>query len=129
MTDPIADMFTQIRNASLAQKQTVEIPFSKLKFEIGKILEKEGFIRSLEARGRKARKDIEIALRYEQKVPAISDIKRISKPGKRIYSRGNDLRKVKGGMGIAIISTSKGLMTDKEARKQNIGGEILGEVL
>ncbi len=128
MTDPIADMFTQIRNASLVQKETVEIPFSNLKFEIGKILEKEGFIKSTEIRGRKTRKDIEITLRYEQKIPAIAEIKRISKPGQRIYSAGNELRRVKGGMGIAIISTSKGLMTDKEARKQNIGGEIIGQV-
>jgi len=128
MTDPIADMFSQIRNASLVQKETVEIPFSNLKFEIGKILEKEGFIKLAEVRGRKARKDIEITLRYEQKIPAIAEIKRISKPGQRIYSAGTELKRVKGGMGIAIISTSKGLMTDREARKQNIGGEIIGQI-
>lgn len=128
MTDPIADMFTQIRNASLARKETVEIPFSRLKFEIGKILQKQGFVKSIELRGRKARKDIEIILRYEDKMPVIAEIKRVSKPGQRIYSSGDALKRVKGGMGIAIISTSKGLMTDKEARRQNIGGEIIGQV-
>lgn len=128
MTDPIADMFTQIRNAQAIQKEMVEVPFSQIKLDIGKILEKEGFIKAIELHGRRVRKTVEIALKYTDKIPAISEIVRVSKPGQRIYSSATRLKKVKGGMGIAVLSTSKGIMTDKEARKLNIGGEIIGEI-
>jgi small subunit ribosomal protein S8 len=128
MTDPISDMLNRIRNAQAVFHPTVEIPFSNLKYEIAKILAKSGFIEKVEKKGRKVKKNIEITLKYEDKIPAISGIKRISKPGQRIYSDFRKIRKVKGGYGIAIISTSKGLMTDKEARRQKLGGEILFEI-
>lgn len=129
MSDPISDMLTSIRNAVSVKQSTVLIPFSKLKYELLQILEKKGFIEKVEKRGKKARKMIKITLKYfEDGEGAISGLKRISKPGQRIYSPWNKIRKVKGGLGIAIISTSKGLMTDQEARKKKIGGEILCEI-
>lgn len=134
--DPIADMLTTIRNAVLVKKEKVDIPFSKIKFEISKILEKHGFFEKVEKKKKKVKKGktppkpfIEITLKYdENKVPAISGLKRISKPGQRIYIPYKDLKKVKGGFGIAILSTSKGLMTDKEAKKRKVGGELICEV-
>jgi small subunit ribosomal protein S8 len=128
MTDPISDMLNRIRNAQAVFHPTVEIPFSNLKYEIAKILAKNGFIEKVEKKRRKVKKSIEITLKYENKTPAISGLKRISKPGQRIYSDFRKIKKVKGGYGIAIISTSKGLMTDKEARKQKLGGEVLCEI-
>ena len=126
--DPIANMLTSIRNAQAVSKETVEIPFSKLKFGIAEILEKEGFIDKVEKRGRKIKKVIEIKLKYEDKKPVISGLKRISKPGQRIYLSAQEIRRVRSGYGISIISTSKGLMTNKEARKKNMGGEIICEI-
>ena len=128
MTDPITDMLNRIRNAQAAFKEMAVIPFSNLKYEIAGILEKEKFIEGVEKKGRKADKVIEIKLKYSDKIPAISSLKRISKPGKRIYSSVAQIKKVRQGYGIAIISTSKGLMTNKEARKQKLGGEVLCEV-
>jgi small subunit ribosomal protein S8 len=133
--DPISDMLTAIKNAIAVKKETVDIPFSKIKFEIAKILEKEGFIERVEKKKKKTKKGrmkpkpfLEIHLKYEEKRGAISGIKIISKPGQRIYSPYKKIKKAKGGYGIAIISTSKGLMTDKEARKQKVGGEVICEV-
>jgi small subunit ribosomal protein S8 len=126
--DPISDMLTAIKNAQAVKKETVEVPFSNLKFEIAKILEKNGFVEKVGKKGVKKKKVIEIKLKYENGLPAISGLKRISKPGQRIYLPVKKIRKVKGGYGIAIISTSKGVMTDKEARKLKVGGEILCEV-
>jgi small subunit ribosomal protein S8 len=134
--DPISDMFSAIKNAQAVKKDTVDVPFSKIKFEILKILEKEKFIEKVEKikkkiqRGKKKPKPfLRIKLKYdENKIGAISDIKRISKPGQRIYLPYKKIKKVKGGYGISIISTSKGIMTDKEARKQKIGGEIICEI-
>lgn len=128
MTDPVSNMLTMIRNAKSASKEAVEIPFSNLKYEIAKILEKEGFVGKVEKQGRKEKKFIEIALKYNDKTPAISGLKKISKPGQKIYADFRNIKKVKGGFGIAIISTSKGLMTNKEARKQKIGGEVICEI-
>jgi len=129
MPDPISDMLTSIRNAVAVRQPTVLIPFSKLKYELLEILEKKGFIEKVEKRGRKAKKIIKITLKYSKDgEPAISGLKRISKPGQRIYSPWNKIKRVKGGLGIAIISTSKGLMTDNEARKKRTGGEILCEI-
>ncbi len=128
MTDPIANMLTQIRNAQAVGTPEVEIPFSNLKYEIAKILAKKGFIEKLEKRGKKSKKSIKITLKYQDGMPAISGLKRISKPGQRIYLNYRKIKRVKGGYGIAIISTSKGLMTDQEARKQKLGGEILCEI-
>lgn len=126
--DPISDMLTSIRNALAVKHLTVKIPFSKLKYEMAQILEKEGFVEKVERKGKRAKKIIEITLKYENDSPAISGLKRISKPGQRIYLPYKKIKKVKGGYGIAIISTSKGLMTDKEARKQKLGGEVICEV-
>lgn len=133
--DPISDMLTSIRNALAVRKETVDVPFSKLKFEIAKILEREGFIEKVAKKKKKIKKGkmkpkpfLEIHLKYENKIPAIFGLKRISKPGQKIYLPYKKIKKVKGGYGIAIISTSKGLMTDKEARKNKIGGEVICEI-
>lgn len=129
MTDPITDMFNRIKNAQAVNHQTVAIPFSKLKFEIAKVLEKQGFIEKIEKKGKKVKKIIEITLKYDKdKTPAISGIKRISKPGQRIYRPAVNIKKVRGGYGILVVSTSEGLMTNKEARKKKLGGEIICEV-
>lgn len=128
MTDPIADMLNRIRNAQAVSHQTVNIPFSNLKYEIAKVLKKHGFIEKVEKKGKKVNKTIEITLKYDGKTPVISSLKRISKPGQRIYKGSKELRRVRGGYGIAIISTPKGLMTNKESRKQKIGGEVLCEI-
>ncbi len=126
--DPIADMLTQIRNAQAVLKETVDVPFSNLKYEIAKILEREKFIEKAEKKGKKVKKTIEITLKYDNKIPVISGLKRISKSGQRIYLPVKKIKSVRGGYGMAIISTSRGLMTDKEARKQKAGGEILCEI-
>lgn len=126
--DPIADMLITIKNAQAVGKLTVKIPFSKIKLEIAKILKKEGFINEVEEKGRR-KKSLIIFLKYdEEKKPAISGVKRISKPGQKIWKGYREIRKVKGGYGIAIISTPRGLMTDSQARKQKVGGEILCEI-
>jgi len=139
MTDPITDMLNRIRNAQAVLKETVDIPFSNLKYEISIILEKENFIEKVEKKGRKTKKFIKINLKYlpsratakgedKIKVAAISGLKRISKPGQRIYLSAKKIRRVRGGYGIAIISTPKGLMTNKDARKKKLGGEIICEI-
>ncbi len=128
MNDPISNMLTSIRNALACQHSRVAVPFSNLKYEIAKILEREGFIERVEKRGR-IKKNLILTLKYsEDGVPAILGLKRISKPAQRIYKSSKEIKKVKGGYGIAIISTSKGLMTDREARKQKIGGEVICEI-
>jgi len=128
MTDPITDMLNRIKNAQAVFHPTVDVPFSNLKYEIAKILEKKGFIEKVEKKGKKIKRTIEITLKYQNKTPAISGLKRISKLGQRKYLPAKKIRKVRGGYGIAIISTSKGLMTDKEARKQKLGGEVICEI-
>lgn len=128
MTDPITDMLNRIRNAQAVAKETVTIPFSNIKYEIAKILEKENFVGKVEKKGRKIKKTIEVVLKYEDKEPAILGLKRISKPGQRIYTGFNEIKKVKQGYGIAIISTPKGLMTDRKAKKDKIGGEIIAHI-
>ena len=126
--DPIADMLTKIRNALLVKKEKVLVPFSKLKFQIAKILQEKGFVENVERKRRKAKKVIEITLKYSNGESAISGLKRISKPGQRIYLPAKKIKRVKGGFGIAIISTSRGLMTDEEARKRRLGGEVICEI-
>ena len=129
MTDPIADMLTRIRNAIAQRHERVEVPFSKLKLAISKVLERKGFIRGVEMRKLRGKKVLELELRYLQTGDsAIAELKRVSKPGVRKYQGALQLRRVKGGYGIAIISTSKGVMTDREAKEQGFGGEILCEV-
>ncbi|MFH1451072.1 MAG: 30S ribosomal protein S8 [bacterium] len=126
--DPIADLLNRIRNAQAVLLPTVEVPFSNLKYEICQILQREGFIGNIEKKGKKVRKTLEITLKYANKEPVISGIKKISNPGQRIYLPVTKVRRVKEGFGIAIISTSKGLKTDKEARKERLGGEIIAKV-
>ena len=128
MTDPSTDMLNRIRNAQAVLKPTVDVPISKIKLEICQILAREGLIKGFEKKGRKNKKIIQIALKYDGKIPAISGMKRISKPGQKIYLPYKKIRKVKGGYGFSIISTSKGLMTDKEARKKKLGGEVICEI-
>jgi len=128
MIDPITDMLNRIRNAQAVLKDTVDVPFSNLKYEIAKILEKQGFIAKIEKKGKKTKKIIEITLKYLENRPAISGLKRISKPGQRIYKNTKEIKQVKGGYGITIISTPKGLMTNKDTKKQKLGGEIICEV-
>ncbi len=126
--DPIAQMLTSIKNALAVNKETVEVPFSKMKYEIAKILEKKDLIGKVYKKGKKSLKVIEIHLKYKDKCPVISGLRKISKSGQRIYVNSISIKRVKGGEGIAIISTSKGLMTDAEARKQKLGGEVLCEI-
>ncbi len=126
--DAIADMLTSIRNAQAVHKEIVRVPFSKIKLEIAKVLEREGFTNKTERKGRKTKKLIEITLKYEGKEPAISGLKKVSKPGQRIYIGAQEIRPVRSGYGISIVSTSKGLMTGKEARRQNLGGEIMCKI-
>ena len=127
MTDPIADMLTRIRNGLSAEHETVVIPASKMKIEIARILKQEGYINGYTVEGDTAKdKTITVELKYgpdNQKV--ITGLKRISKPGLRVYAKGDNVPRVLNGLGIAIISTSKGLMTDRDARKQNLGGEVV----
>jgi len=128
MTDPIADMLTRIRNGQAVKKKTVAVPYSKIKIEIANILVQEGFIESINRVGKKNKKFIELNLKYENNQPRISEITRISKPSQRVYIQAKDVRPVQGGLGILILSTPKGLMTNKEAKKNNIGGEVLLKV-
>lgn len=124
---PISEMLNSIRNAQAVSKPVVSFPYSNLKYEVSKILEKEGFIKKIEKKGKKI-KTIEIELKYQDDAPAISGMEVVSRPGQRIYSGHKDIKKVRGGYGIMIISTSKGLLTDRDARKQKIGGEVLAEI-
>jgi len=128
MIDPVSDMLNRIRNAQAVVQPTVTIPFSNFKYEIAKILEREKFIEKIEKKGKKVKKFFEITLKYNDKIPAISGLKRISKPGQKIFLSAKKIKKVQSGYGIAIVSTSKGLMIDKEARKQNLGGEVICEI-
>lgn len=132
MTDPIADMLTRIRNASRVRKAEVYIPFSKMKLEIVKILKKEGFIESFEeikaGSAEKKFGGLSLKLKYDGKTPIITSLKRISKPGRRVYAAKDELPKVLNNFGVAIISTSKGLMTNREAKKIGLGGEVVCEV-
>lgn len=128
MTDPITDMLNQIKNAQAVEKQEVLIPFSKLKNEIAMILSKEGFVGEVKNATKAGDKVLKIALKYDNGIPAIAGSKRVSKPGQRIYETVHEIKKVHGGYGISVVSTSKGLMTNKEAKKQKIGGEIICQV-
>lgn len=129
MTDPISDMLTRIRNASSAMHDDVAIPASKIKQNIARILAEEGFVDSFEVAGDNGHPEIRIRLRYtEERERAISGIRRISKPGRRVYRSASELPRVLGGLGVAIISTSQGVMTDKQARRAKVGGEVLAYV-
>jgi len=129
VTDPIADMLTRIRNAVTNKKDSVKIPFSKTKQSIAELLLNEGFIKSISVSGEGIDKEISVELKYgPHREKVIQGIKRISKPGLRIYAGYEDLPKVLNGLGIAVISTNKGLLTDKQARELKVGGEVLAYV-
>lgn len=126
MTDPIADMLTRIRNANTVKRNRVEVPASNMKKAIAKILFDEGFIKGYEVKAGEKQEVIKIELKYAQgQEKVLSGLKRISKPGLRVYVNKDEVPKVLGGLGIAIISTSKGIMTDAQARKENVGGEVI----
>ena len=128
MSDPIADMLTRIRNGQSAGKVSVRIPASKQKMAIAKVLKDEGYITDVTNSEQDGKPVIEVALKYFQGEPVIDMVKRVSRPGLRIYKGRDELPQVRGGLGIAIVSTSKGLMTDREARKQGHGGEVIAFV-
>ena len=125
MSDPIADMLTRIRNAQESEKQSVAMPASKLKAAIANVLKDEGYIEDFAVRENEGKPQLEISLKYYAGKPVIEKIERISRPGLRVYQPGRDLPKVMNGLGIAIVSTSKGVMTDRKARGMGVGGEVL----
>jgi small subunit ribosomal protein S8 len=128
-SDPIADMLTRIRNAQMALHPETSMPSSKLKEEVARILSEEGYIDGYGVDDAHVGRDLTIRLRYnEERVPALTGLTRVSKPGRRVYKGTEDVPRVRGGIGIAIVSTSDGMMTDREARRRKVGGEILCEV-
>lgn len=129
MNDTISDMLTRIRNGLMARKSDVVLPYSNFKHNLAKVLQAEGWIKNVEVKETEGMKNLSLQLKYDPTgSPVISGIKRVSKPGQRIYSNRTAIPRVMGGMGVTIISTSKGLMTDKDARKNKIGGEIVCQV-
>ena len=128
-TDPIADMLTRIRNANLVSHPSVEMPSSKLKVALARLLKEEGYINSYEEKVDGNFKTLSIELKYdENNKPVITNLKRVSKPGLRNYCKAKNMPQVLGGLGVAVVSTSKGLLTDRKARKENLGGEILAYI-
>ena len=125
MSDPIADMLTRIRNAQSVEKPSVVMPSSKLKVAIAKVLKDEGYIDSFSVRGEEARPELEILLKYYAGRPVIERIERVSRPGLRIYKGRHDIPQVMNGLGVAIVTTPQGVMTDRKARQVGIGGEVL----
>jgi small subunit ribosomal protein S8 len=125
--DTIGDMLTRIRNANLARHQTTEVPATRITRNLAQVLQDEGFIHGFEETGEGVKRHLVIALKYrgKQRQPIITALKRVSKPGLRVYSNRRDLPRVLGGIGIAIVSTSSGIMTDREARRSGVGGEVL----
>ena len=129
MNDTISDMLTRIRNGLLARKQEVVLPHSNFKHSLAKVLETEGWVKKVEVKDVEGFKSLAVELKYDaQGLPTISGIKRVSKPGQRIYSTRENLPRVMGSMGTTVVSTSRGLMTDKEARKAKVGGEIVCQI-
>jgi small subunit ribosomal protein S8 len=125
MSDPIADMLTRIRNAQASEKTTVSMPASKLKQAIAKVLKDEGYIEDFAARTHEGHTNLEIQLKYYAGKPVIEKLERVSRPGLRIYRGRDDMPKVMNGLGVAIVSTSRGVMTDRRARETGVGGEVL----
>lgn len=129
MTDPIADMLTRIRNASLARHDRTEMPASRMKEAVAKILKTEGFISDVRSTDGEGTKSLTIVLKYgRDRTSAIDGVRRVSRPGRRVYVRHDDIPRVLSGLGISILSTSHGIMSDREARRQKLGGELLCEV-
>ena len=125
MSDPIADMLTRIRNAQMTEKQTVKMPSSKLKVSIAQVLKDEGYIDGFKVGGEEKKPELEIALKYYAGRPVIESIERVSRPGLRIYKGKDAIPRVMNGLGVAIVSTSQGVMTDRKARATGVGGEVL----
>lgn len=130
MTDPIADMINRIKNAQRVGRPTVIVPYSKLLWNVAEILEKEGFISGVQKRGRKIVRTMELTLKYAtaEKIPRVHGVRRVSKPSCRVYENVRTLRPVKQGTGFSVVSTSKGLMTNRQARKAGVGGEVMFEI-
>lgn len=128
LTDPISDMLTRIRNASAVKKPEIVLPYSKIKFSLAKILEKEGYVGKVEKTDDGRFDQLRIELKYADNKALIQKLSRVSKPGRRVYAKHNELPNVLSDMGIAIVSTPNGLMTNKEARKRHLGGEVICEV-
>ena len=128
MTDPIADMFTRIRNAQLTGKAIVRMPSSKMKQALAKLLKDEGFVRDVQTNTVEGKPELEIALKYFEGKPVIERLERVSRSGLRVYRGKGDLPKVLGGLGVSIVSTSAGIMTDAQARSKGLGGEVIGVV-
>jgi small subunit ribosomal protein S8 len=129
ITDPIADMLTRVRNAAQARHAAVDVPFSKVKLAIAKILEQEGYISGLEVIDQSNRKTLRLSLRYDgQRRPAVSGLRRVSRPGLRVYAGMHDLPRVLGGLGTIVVSTNRGIMTGREARRRHLGGELIAEI-
>ena len=128
MQDTLADMFTRIRNAQMAKKPDVEIPSSQQKEAIASVLQQEGYIAGFEKGGEEKKPVLKVTLKYFEGEPVIDRIKRVSRPGLRIYRGAGEIPRVKNGLGVMIVSTNKGIMTDSAARQQNVGGELIGEV-
>jgi small subunit ribosomal protein S8 len=129
VTDPVGDMLTRIRNANIAYKEELFLPASKMNEAICRILQEEGYIRSFRREGEGVRQVVRVALKYgKDRTRTISGLRRVSKPGRRVYARRDRLPRVLGGLGIAILSTSQGLLTDRDASRKGIGGEVLAEV-
>ena len=128
LTDPIGDMIARIRNGQMRFLENIQMPGSKIRENILKVLKEQGFISNYTVLSDKSKKNITVNLKYDHGSPVIKEIKRVSKPGRRIYASANSIPKIQNGLGISIVSTSKGVMTDYEARKQNVGGEIICRV-
>ena len=129
MTDPIADFLARLRNAIMARKTQIELPASQLKLKLAELMRDEGFLTAVAFNAEGPQGTIAVTLRWDaQNRPAITGLRRVSRPGQRRYFGKDDIKKVRGGLGVSIVSTSKGLLTDREARKQGVGGEVLCEV-
>jgi len=126
--DTIADFLSQIKNAQAVKKETVKIPFSNLRYRMAEVLVENGFIEEVNKKGRDTNKSIIIDLKYKDGKPKIEEMKRVSKPGQRIYKSADEIEEVRGGYGLGLISTSQGILTDTEARKRHLGGEVLCKV-
>jgi len=128
-TDPIADMLTRVRNASQARHASVEIPFSKVKLAIAKIMADEGYISSHDVLQEGLRRQLRLHLKYDvEKRPVVTNLRRVSRPGLRVYTGMHDIPRIQGGAGTVVISTNRGIMTGREARRRNLGGELLAEI-
>lgn len=126
--DPVSDLIIQIKNASAANKPAISLSYSELKFTIAEILAKEGFVKSVSKKGKKIKKYLDIELLYKDNTPKVKGVKRVSKPGRRVYKKVGDIKPVKQGYGLLILSTPKGILTDKQARQDKVGGEALFQI-